>query len=152
MAVGCSVALYALALLPRTLVLILTVNAVSRWTSPARNELMRSTQPRSQQSLLSDDSNRSRALWRQHDLVREVDGRVVHRWQHDLLGTSSQLLTLVMVTIPICIIVRGHARSHGTRRKVGRAWLCWPTQKTISGGLVGWCNNKTRDGFDGEVN
>jgi len=51
LAVGCSVALYALALLPRTLVLILTVNAVSHWTSPARDELMRSKQPRSPQSL-----------------------------------------------------------------------------------------------------
>jgi hypothetical protein len=25
---------------------------------------------------------------------------------------------------PICIIVGGHARSHGTRQKVGRAWFC----------------------------
>jgi hypothetical protein len=116
MAVGCSVALYSLALLPRSLVPTLTVTAAYRWPPPTRvvNAQYVAAQPT---STSSNDSNQVASTWRQHDLVREVDSRVDHRWQYDLLWTSTQLLTLVMVTISICIIVRGHARSHGTRRK-----------------------------------
>jgi hypothetical protein len=63
------------------------------------------------------------------------------RYVRDVFPVS--VLTLVMVTIPICIIVRGHARSHGTRRKVGRAWLLAYSEDDIWGPW-GWAGVTVR--------
>lgn len=107
------------------------------------------TQPHS-----SDNSNRVSNTWREHNLVRKVDGRVVHRWQHNLLATSS----------PPSLSDSSHGNDPHMHNNTGSCQVTWNqtegrkgvvllsySQDDIRNLGVCLCNNETRDGFYGKL-